>query len=391
MVICKNCGFHNAEGDEFCGNCGQYLEWNSEKTDSSAPDSGAAAGPPPEQSAQAEEAAPPPPPEESSTAAPPPPPPGGGRQAPPVTPPPPPPQGGAQAQPSGRGPDVICWNCGRRNPGGRTFCIQCGEKLTAGKTTSVVQPGGVSAGAGMGGGTTPPPPGGGGGLNLKVIGIGAGIVVALIVIAVVGASFLGGTAQPSPSATPTSIANATTPPPGTTGSPGTTASAVPTDTASPPPTETASAEVTAPPSDTPKPTKTPKPTSNATPPPSNAVCDNAGNHKRTFGFTASGSGVASTKLNAHTAWCVKDVTFTKGSGSGLLKIYLVNSAFDVSPYGWAEVQQPAGFGGSSTYSWDFSIALPQGYDNIPPNTTIQFKANGASGSVTITYVAVNIP
>jgi hypothetical protein len=108
-------------------------------------------------------------------------------------------------------------------------------------------------------------------------------------------------------------------------------------------------------------------------------------------MSASGHGVAQWNIDAHTAWCVKQVVFTKGSGSGTLKIFLVNSAFDVSPYGWAEVQQPEGFGGSSTYTWDFSINLPQGFDNIPPNTTVQFKTGGASGSVKITYSEVRVP
>jgi hypothetical protein len=108
-------------------------------------------------------------------------------------------------------------------------------------------------------------------------------------------------------------------------------------------------------------------------------------------MSASGNGTATWQLDGHTAWCVKQIVFTKGNGSGTLKIYLVNSAFDVSPYGWAEVLQPQGFGGSSTYTWDFSIPLPQGYDNIPPNTTIQFKSGGASGSVKITYAEVHVP
>ena len=101
---------------------------------------------------------------------------------------------------------------------------------------------------------------------------------------------------------------------------------------------------------------------------------------------------SSKKLDAHTAWCVKSVTFSKGNGSGTLKVFLVNDAFDVSPYGWAEVQQPEGFGGSDTYKWDFSIGLPQGYDNIPPNTEVQFQTtNHASGNVFITYVVVRVP
>ena len=33
-VICKNCGFSNADGDEFCGNCGKYLEFTGVSADS---------------------------------------------------------------------------------------------------------------------------------------------------------------------------------------------------------------------------------------------------------------------------------------------------------------------------------------------------------------------
>jgi hypothetical protein len=31
MIVCKQCGFHNEEGDTFCGSCGSFLEWVGEK------------------------------------------------------------------------------------------------------------------------------------------------------------------------------------------------------------------------------------------------------------------------------------------------------------------------------------------------------------------------
>jgi zinc ribbon protein len=390
-VICKNCGFSNADGDEFCGNCGKYLEFSgvvAEETPATPP-------PPPgdgSASAGGQDSPPPPPLDDSTTAmpVPPPPPPDSGAAGPP-----PPPSGGGSDQPSGRGPDVICWNCGRRNPGGRTFCIQCGERLAAGKPTSAVKTGAVAAaaggaGAGMAAGPGGPPPPPGSGPNFKVIGIGAGIVVALLVVAVVAASFLGnpgttatptsaGVITPSPSSAPASatlpVASATIPGPTGTAITPTTSPATPTDTATP----------TTGPTGTPKPTKTPKPSTDP-----NSVCAHAGNRKKSLNMAATGGGVATWKIKAGTAWCIKEILFTRGNGSGTLKLYLVNSKFDVSPYGWAEVQQPQGFGGSSTYVWDNSIPLPQGYDNIPPGTTIQFKTGGASGSVKITYVEVRV-
>ena len=197
--------------------------------------------------------------------------------------------------------------------------------------------------------------------------------------------FLGGlgpTATPTHAAnlspTPTSGASASGASPsgsGAVSSPTASASAgLPTDTptaSAPGPTDTP-AIPTSGPTATPRPTRTPRPTSNATPAPADARCTNVGNRGRfTTGFVPG----SSRTLDAHTAWCVKSVTFAKGNGSGTLKIFLVNDAFDVSPYGWAEVQQPDGFGGSDTYKWDFSIGLPQGYDNIPPNTEIQFQTH----------------
>jgi hypothetical protein len=87
--------------------------------------------------------------------------------------------------------------------------------------------------------------------------------------------------------------------------------------------------------------------------------------------------------------------FNIGSDTAQMKVYLINSAFEVSPYGWAEAQEPGDFGGSSTYQWPLgSIALPNGYDNIPPGTGVYFKISNCvvcDGSVSITYAPVTIP
>lgn len=35
MIVCKNCGHHNADGESFCSSCGTYLEWTGEAIPSS--------------------------------------------------------------------------------------------------------------------------------------------------------------------------------------------------------------------------------------------------------------------------------------------------------------------------------------------------------------------
>lgn len=37
MIVCRNCGFHNADADAFCGSCGQFLEWTGERLDAETP------------------------------------------------------------------------------------------------------------------------------------------------------------------------------------------------------------------------------------------------------------------------------------------------------------------------------------------------------------------
>ena len=30
MIVCTSCGHENDDSDEFCGSCGDYLEWSGE-------------------------------------------------------------------------------------------------------------------------------------------------------------------------------------------------------------------------------------------------------------------------------------------------------------------------------------------------------------------------
>ena len=38
MIVCKKCGNHNQEGDQFCGSCGSFLEWTGEKVEEAEPE-----------------------------------------------------------------------------------------------------------------------------------------------------------------------------------------------------------------------------------------------------------------------------------------------------------------------------------------------------------------
>ena len=40
-VICRRCGFGNVPGDQFCGSCGAFLEWEGESAAEAAPADGA--------------------------------------------------------------------------------------------------------------------------------------------------------------------------------------------------------------------------------------------------------------------------------------------------------------------------------------------------------------
>ena len=134
-MICGNCGFQNAAGDEFCGSCGQFLAWSGtpdEATQAGAGAAGAAGGM--AGAAGAGGAVPPPP---TGPFAPQPvvPPPGQAGPPPAIGPPPPaPPANPAIQWPAGL---QRCDVCGTANELSRTFCLNCGAKLKrAGTTTS---------------------------------------------------------------------------------------------------------------------------------------------------------------------------------------------------------------------------------------------------------------
>src|SRR5689334_20364156 len=106
-LICSKCGFSNVPGDQFCGSCGSFLEWEGVAAPASdaapAPAPGGypisdvpVVGPPPGQGSAAGSQAPPP------------------VSAPPVTPP--------AASATSSATLIRCPACGIANAAGRTFC-----------------------------------------------------------------------------------------------------------------------------------------------------------------------------------------------------------------------------------------------------------------------------
>ena len=116
---------------------------------------------------------------------------------------------------------ITCWNCGRRNSASRSFCQQCGERLSVGSL------GGAYEGGGSGG-------------RGKMLAIGLAVVAALLLAGGAAALFLGGSG-PTATPTPTGAAAVTGSPPPPTGSatlpPSGVPTVAPTEAPSPPPTE----------------------------------------------------------------------------------------------------------------------------------------------------------
>jgi hypothetical protein len=171
-MICKNCGFQNAAGDEFCGNCGRFLEWSAE-----AGEEGAAEGP----ISATDETKPLPSQQPPAAAAPPPP------------PPPPPPTAQDPLAPLMPLPAhlVRCPTCGTANERTRTFCQTCGTEL---------KQAGIQRGRAA---LKPPPVATPGNDNRLLIALGAGLALLLVIGAlVVFGGFLDGP-PPGPGGTPT--------------------------------------------------------------------------------------------------------------------------------------------------------------------------------------------
>lgn len=104
---CARCGFENAPGDQFCGSCGAFLEWEAAPAVDAAPVAGGA----PTGEAAAQRA--PAPPGASDAGAPP----------PSATPPSP-------GTSTAGGELLRCPACGIANPADRTFCQTCGARLS---------------------------------------------------------------------------------------------------------------------------------------------------------------------------------------------------------------------------------------------------------------------
>jgi ribosomal protein L40E len=116
-IICSRCGTVNAAGDQFCGSCGAFLEWEGREA---SPADGEGEPRPPEiqpinDPPPAAEPPPPPPPASPAVIATP------AAAAPPAEPAAPQPQAGF----------TVCPHCGSGNPPGRTFCHKCGKLLAA--------------------------------------------------------------------------------------------------------------------------------------------------------------------------------------------------------------------------------------------------------------------
>ena len=124
-VICRRCGFTNVAGDQFCGSCGAFLEWEGEAADAAGSPAAPAtaadglAGDGEGLSGLVRPAAATPTPQPASPGMPTPQP----ASPPPVT------QGASD--PAAPSSDALlrCPDCGIANAGTRTFCQSCGARL----------------------------------------------------------------------------------------------------------------------------------------------------------------------------------------------------------------------------------------------------------------------
>lgn len=196
-VVCRQCGTMNTAGDQFCGNCGTFLEWSSEPAEGPAP---AVAAPDSDTSlANLLEPRPADATAADATAA-----------VAGVSPP---------AAPSAPPGLVRCPTCGTANEGGKTFCLRCGNKL-AGATAATrlplpprAEPGATGVGAAPTSAVPRPsttarrrePADEGRGISGWVVVAGAGIAVGAIAVVV---ALMLGSGQPPPPAAASSAPSA---------------------------------------------------------------------------------------------------------------------------------------------------------------------------------------
>ena len=159
MIICTKCSHQNADGDEFCGGCGEFLEWTGQKVESALapeaevepepqaevePEPQAEVEPEPQAEVEPEpqaEVEPEPVPSERVQPQPVQPEP---VRAEPVQPQPvqpaavlptkpapkrPDPAPATQAEPALRPGETACPSCAAGNESGRSFCRRCGASL----------------------------------------------------------------------------------------------------------------------------------------------------------------------------------------------------------------------------------------------------------------------
>jgi hypothetical protein len=199
-TICKRCGFSNVPGDQFCGSCGAFLEWEGQaappaEANPGTPDApGSPDAPPVEATTTASQAV------------------WGAPYGDPLPTPPPAAWPDDEDDDRDDAPDdaygagdglVRCPACGIANPAGRTFCQSCGTTLAAAPRVQEASHEQIAAAVAM----TPEPeplegatngrtggrPNGKGGVPPWVLGIG--VVGLLVGVAIV----LAGVALRSPS------------------------------------------------------------------------------------------------------------------------------------------------------------------------------------------------
>jgi cell division septation protein DedD len=299
-MTCRNCGYQNQPDDAFCGSCGEFLRYANEPADEPADD-------PTEATEQRQEV-----PRQyaarRSTGEPP-------RMA-------------RRAAPGVVSGVVTCWNCGRRNPTSRVFCQQCGERLSVGSLaySDMARP-----------------------QSNWVKALAAGLaLIAVVLVAALGAMFLFGGDALAPSPTPTG-------------------GAVVTASPSPIATPMITAAPTLPPTAEPTLTPTEQPTEPASPPPPTPANCTASSFPTAW-VNLSGADT-SARVRREQIWCIHQVIVVPDPnfGEGIIRLQIGNSTL-------VEVAHSAG-STSTEYPYSYSPA-----QMVPSRTDVSYAMSCASGN-----------